>query len=255
MLCSEFSIVKNDPDAAEAATLKCRRWSCNQCRLIRQAEVRALCRAGNPSLMVTLTAAPDPEKTPDQQAVELVRAWRLIVKRHARKFKSAKIAYLAVVEATKRGQPHLHILTREKFIDHAWLKEMMADITGSFVVWLTRLKSARGGAWYVSKYLGKDPHHYEGCKRYWTARDWIEDRAEWDEKHQKQPGMWARTMRGIHAIVDDFKRRGFHAEWQGLERVLFKFGTGYEVADDGNWAWTVTPEDRQRRQRFYGVER
>jgi hypothetical protein len=248
MLCSEFSLVKHDRHQPEAITLNCRRWQCEHCRPKRQAEVRRLCRAGEPMLMVTLTDQVKPDGNQDEAAQRLVRAWRLIVKRYKRQHNQERFPYLAVVEETQQGWPHLHILCRERFISHEWLSEALHDITGSYVVWLTRLKSGRQGANYVSKYLGKDPHHYQGCKRYWRSQDWIVDRDAWDELHEKLRGDWSRSQSSLHRLVATFKSRGYHAIWWTDEHVIFMPGSEYRLDPDQEWRWHVSPEDRRRMQ-------
>lgn len=246
MLCSEFALVKQDREAPEAVTLFCKRWSCPDCRPKRQAEVRALCRAGEPKLMITLTSQLVEGANQDAAARDLVRAWQLIVKRYKRLWDVKRFPYFAVVEETKRGQPHLHILARAHFINHKWLSEQLADITGSYVVWLTAMKSFTKAANYVSKYLGKAPTHYEGCKRYWRSQDWITDREAWDARKPVNTGTWCREQGSIHSVVASFKSRGYHVVWLTADHALFMPGTDHYVTAAGSWAWRTTEADRQR---------
>lgn len=222
MFCQTGTAVNNSPGDEQAIALPCRRWSCDHCRPMRQAEVRALARAGSPTLMVTLTSQPDQTRSQDEQACDLVRAWRLIGKRYRRQFHVPRLPYLAVVEETKAGQPHLHILCRERFIDHKWLSEALKSITGAYIVWLTALRTVSKGANYVAKYLGKDPHHYAGCKRYWRSQDWVKDPDAWAERKRKRPGVWTRTLDTVFQVAKSFKRQGFEVIWITSDKAVFR---------------------------------
>lgn len=76
--------------------------------------------------------------------------------------------YLRVVEYTKAGQPHLHVLIRGRPIPHWWLSEVWGQIHLSTVVWYSKIRTGRGAGAYLGKYLGKDPR-----ARYSWSWDWV----------------------------------------------------------------------------------
>ncbi len=40
------------------------------------------------------------------------------------------------------------------------------------IVDIRRVKDSATFVNYVTKYVGKDPHRFEGCKRYWSSQDY-----------------------------------------------------------------------------------
>lgn len=172
MLCSEATLVNYGIDAARAITLKCRAWNCDLCRPERQTQLIAQAKSGKPTTFITLTANPKEGGSTFGRARGLAEAWRQVVKRAKRHYGYAKIPYLCVFEATKKGEPHLHILCRVKWIDQRWLSKQMKELTNSPIVDIRAVKNQKKIARYISKYIGKNPHRFETCKRYWKTQDY-----------------------------------------------------------------------------------
>lgn len=173
MICREFSLVNQSEHGGIAIPLMCRSWGCDYCRPIRQRQLFDLAEHGTPTRFITLTASPATGISPADRARKLARAWRLVVARAKRQFKLPEFNYLAVFEATKRGEPHLHILCRVAFIPQRWLSAQMNTIMASPIVDIRIIKSAKQAARYIAKYVGKEPHHFSTCKRYWHTKNWI----------------------------------------------------------------------------------
>jgi len=76
--------------------------------------------------------------------------------------------YLRVVEYTKRGLPHLHVLIKGPPIPHWWLSEVWSELHMSPVVWFSKVRHGAGAGAYLGKYLGKDP-----AARYSWSWDWV----------------------------------------------------------------------------------
>lgn len=155
-----------------AVSLKCRSWTCDLCHDDRRKQLVALAASGNPTTFITLTTRPRASETPTQRARALADAWRLIVKRACRRYGYKKIDYLCVIEATKRGEPHLHILSRVPWLDQRWLSQQAKEMLGAPVVDIRRAQHSSRVAAYVAKYIGKQPHRFGACKRYWCTRTW-----------------------------------------------------------------------------------
>ena len=172
VLCREWTKVKHQRGIAVAEPLKCRCWSCDYCYPIRLRQLKGLARAGLPDTFLTLTVNPAYGLTPDERARGLAKAWRLIRKRAMRRYGYKAIPFLAVFEKTKRGEPHLHILMRVKWLDQRWVSKVMEALIGAPIVDIRRIQSVRKAAAYIAKYVGKDPSAFEGCKRYWRSQDW-----------------------------------------------------------------------------------
>jgi len=172
MLCGEASLVNRGLDGVRAVSLRCRSWKCSECRKSRRKQLVALALSGKPTTFITLTVNPAWGSSPYERARALADAWRVVVRLAKTKYKLQALPYLCVFEAQKSGEPHLHILCRVKWISHGWLREQMARLIGAPIVDVQRVRNAKKLAFYVAKYIGKDPHRFHTCKRYWATRDW-----------------------------------------------------------------------------------
>lgn len=180
-LCGSRSLVKDDGAKIIAATLKCRSWRCDSCNPMRVAQLRRLAMSGHPMTFITLTVNPHNFDSPEDRARRLADAWRKTVKAACRKYQYKTIEFLAVFEKTKAGEPHLHILSRVKWLDQGWLSARMNEYIGAPIVDIRRIDNAGRAAAYISKYLGKDPHQFGTCKRYWTSRNWDMEQDKQDD--------------------------------------------------------------------------
>lgn len=171
MYCGSQIIVKRRDNAAWINRLRCRSWKCQHCRPKRSRLLIADARAGHPDTFITLTLqADDPASRPDQVKA-LSRAWRCVRLAAMRKYNLKALPFLAVVEKTKRGTPHLHIVARVPWIDQKWLSQQMQRLVAAPIVDIRRIDRHRSVAAYIAKYIGKDPTQFPGSKRYWQSRD------------------------------------------------------------------------------------
>ncbi len=172
MLCSEAVMVNQGNLAARAVTIHCRTWSCEICQPRRQRELVDLAKSGKPTAFITLTVNPATGRGPDDRARMLSWAWRQVIKKAKKRYGYKKIPYICVFEATKKGEPHLHILARVKWIDQSWLSQQMKSLIGAPIVDIRRITSLGMVASYIAKYIGKQPHRFAHSKRYWSSKDW-----------------------------------------------------------------------------------
>jgi len=199
ILCSERSLVKTGDGWGVALPLFCRSWGCEICAPRRAAQLIALGKAGRPNRFLTLTIAPTVAPTAALRAKALANALRNLMKRVRRKVAPAKVEYLAVFEATKLGNPHLHVLLRSPFLAQAWISEVMRELIGSPICDIRQVKDAGHAARYVAKYIGKEPHKFGTCKRYWTSGNWnlrrkeaeeVDDGSRWTISEQPLKQIW-----------------------------------------------------------------
>lgn len=190
MLCGEASLVNHHAEGGVAISMRCRAWTCEHCAPRRRAELIRLACTGNPTRLITLTVSPGVGTSPAHRASLLARAWRIVVARAKRQLKLKSLEYLAVFEATKRGEPHLHILVRSGYIPQAWLSQQMQDVLGSRIVDIRRINNGTHAARYVAKYIGKSPHRFATCKRYWQTRYYVERQPGEDDEEQWGKGQW-----------------------------------------------------------------
>lgn len=172
VLCRDWTVVKERAGVTTAEPLKCRCWSCDYCQPARINQLKGLARAGAPDTFLTLTANPKRGHSPDDRARGLARAWRLLRLRAMRHYGYRSLPFLAVFEKTKRGEPHLHILLRVRWLDQRWVSAQMRGLTSAPICDIRRVKGAKQAAAYVAKYVGKEPCPFKGTKRYWRSQDW-----------------------------------------------------------------------------------
>lgn len=218
-LCTSMTLVGRGPTVNTAIPLRCNSWNCPECAERRRQQLRALARAGNPDALLTLTVDPSFYESPRRRARALVDAWRRLrrlAEKEARRdptkraapygyhscdgwtraqhggvprqvrLREPKLPYLAVIEATKAGEPHLHILLRVEWIEWAWIVGVMQRLIGSTVHRIERIRSNKKTNAYVAKYVGKQREKFDGCKRYWRSQDYAPEwnsRDEEDDQH------------------------------------------------------------------------
>ncbi len=222
ILCREYSIVKLHETGMFAMPLCCRSWGCDYCQPKRRRQVVAKAAQGSPEVFITLTVKPVEGEEPEYRARQLSRAWRLIVARAKRHYGYEHIPYFAVFEATKRGEPHLHILARVKWIDQGWLSRQLLDITGAYVVDIRKCRSSRQAARYMGKYLGKAPGKFGTLKRYWCTQSWSDTKAEYKEQFRVALARWTIEKRTINQILIHAVIQGWSCNKEGdLWTVVF----------------------------------
>lgn len=212
-LCCEKSLVKFSDDGDTASVLRCNMWSCDFCRAGKRRSLIHLAKAGEPTLFITLTSSEETSNDPNEAAQALVHAWRITVKRIKRHYKIRSFPYITVIEATKKGRPHLHILARAAWLSQRWLSEVMQELIAAPIVWIEAVRATGGVASYLAKYLGKEPAKFLGCKRFWRSLDWIKDKTRWQAENEKQPGIWhVRSMR-IEKLARHYEYNGWLVTW------------------------------------------
>jgi len=205
MICTEALVVKYEGYRTSARIMHCRSWKCPICRPLRQKELIAKAIEGRASKFLTLTVRDTFGTDPVDRARHLVSAWRdmrldihneLLIPEELRwldkkderweasrqalrlarkaciKEQRPTVEFLAVIEATQAGEPHVHIIMRAPFIPQAWLSDWMAKRMDSPIVWIEAVDQRRKLATYVAKYCGKSPQRFGTLKRYWTSAKW-----------------------------------------------------------------------------------
>lgn len=187
--CQAGLAVKSEGIDAAIAAHRCKRWSCEHCNPINRRQVIQHAVNGKPKALLTLTVSSKHYDTPEEAAAALKRGLRLLRLRLRRTPRLQDFQFLAVFEAHESGYPHLHLLIRGRFIPWQWLRNAWTEITGSMHVDIRKIKGTKDAARYVAKYLGKDLHAFEGCKRWWrshgydltdkTSEEYLEKRRGW----------------------------------------------------------------------------
>lgn len=205
MFCQDWSAVKWANPYLIVKPLYCRSWQCGECAPKRKTQLIAQAHGGDPELFLTLTCRASEGDGPNHRAQLLSKQWKAVrraamteAKRNLKvrahpagakldparteqikgrtarcvKLTGKTLPFIAVFERHQSGEPHLHILVRAKWINQEWLSKQMMTRLNSPIVDVRAVTDKKRVAFYVSKYLGKDPHKFEGVKRYWTSPDW-----------------------------------------------------------------------------------
>lgn len=220
MFCQEWSLVKHRGPEITVIPLRCKCWTCEDCRPLRKARLIAEAQAGRPTIFITLTSRRREDRSPSWAAQELVKAWRKIRRQYVKDHGLGTLAFLAVFEATKKGWPHLHIVARSKWVDQDWLSKRMADLHDSPIVWVKAITDTKKIAHYVSKYLGKNPHRFEGVKRYWRSLDYLASSGGLDEDDPLTWAYWTIEKWRFLTIVRGFLQDGWAGTITKHEAVL-----------------------------------
>lgn len=176
--CTSHTIVLEKPQALAFRPLYCKRWSCDTCAPRRKLQLIRDCKSGRPTAFLTLTVNPAYGLSPSHRAQMLVLSWRKLRKRLLDGNKKMKVPFIAVFETTKAGEPHLHLLLRTDWIDQRVISAHQEFEMGAPVVWIKKVANQKHAANYVSKYAGKNPKSFVGCKRYYRSKDWPLEKRE-----------------------------------------------------------------------------
>jgi len=132
--------------------------------------------------VLTLTVNPTFGASPTDRRNKLHDAWKRLVKRILRDKKWKRLPYMAFLEKTKAGEPHLHILLRCGYIKQRWIARQMRQMIGAPICWIEAIKNLKQAAFYVAKYVTKEPAQFGTGKRYWLSHKWQVNQGEQPEK-------------------------------------------------------------------------
>jgi hypothetical protein len=217
-LCGAWSLVAFRHGGTQAHTLWCRSWICSDCEPFRRAALKAFARSGSPKTFLTLTVNPTISSSPANRAALLVDAFRILIRRARAKFTKSPIEYFAVFEATKAGEPHLHVLMRAPYLPQKWISETMRELIDAPIVDIRFIDNVGRAAFYVAKYVGKRPGKFGTMKRYWHSKGYAPGETCPRDKDEIPLVHWAVVKRPLWLIASDLVALGFTVEWDGQDR-------------------------------------
>lgn len=218
--CGENTAVKYEGSNRVALSVKCRSWCCQDCEPKRRRALIAQGMGGSPTTFLTLTYKVRQGKTPNQAALELSRAWRLVRLRLMRKYKLQKLPFLAVMEKTKAGWPHIHILLRTRYLDYRLIRAWMEEIAESPVIHIEKIANKKKAAGYCVKYCSKATEKFDTAKRYWQSRDYDLRDPEDDPQHGKVKGGWELNPKTLKVMATGWESIGGKVEWLSAEKCI-----------------------------------
>lgn len=227
MLCSEALVVNRNENEGHASVLRCKRWSCEICQPFNRARVIRKGSEGEPTIFMTLTSNPAGYDTPDEAARDMKRAFVLLRRRIEKRYGIKNLPFLVVFERTKAGWPHMHILCRAKWLDQGWLSNQMKELTNAPIVDIRKIQDKGRAAAYICKYVGKDPHAFNGCKRWWRSHN-----------YQVQEELFETFFR--------FAQEYYEFPGSIHSYIASRVAKGYQIVEERNgyarwmWPWMVT---------------
>jgi hypothetical protein len=232
--CGRLSITGVDPTTGRTKfrRLNCNSWACSYCGPRKARTARAAIRgvAESLGLRYFLTLTLDPKKVPNKKfAVPYLRVcfnkFRLYLKR---KYGTAP-SYICVLEFTKAGIPHLHILF-DRYIPQRWISNTWGTLGGGRMVFIKQVTVANVTR-YLSKYLTKELllSAPKGVRRITTARS-----IKLFPKYAS-PIAWACLRESIYRALEnrrDIRRQQSLFEFITLEYDEEHFLKAFEVHED-----------------------
>lgn len=170
-MCGSGTLIHDNGLSVDLKVPWCDTWGCETCAPRRKARLEMLARRGRPNRLLTITGRLRPDETPIDMRKRMSVSFAALMKRINRHLKK-KAEALVITEATQQGWPHFHVLLRSKFISQKLLKKWWEELTGDFMVDIRKVKNGAAAARYVAKYIGKAPHKFGNCKRYWKTKNY-----------------------------------------------------------------------------------
>jgi len=129
-----------------------------------------------------------------------------------RHHKRKRMPFMAVIERTKLGWPHLHIMLRTGWLSAKLIRDTMQELTNSPIIKIERIHNQAKLAGYVAKYCGKDPHKFGTCKRYWQSKDYKEATPEKEHPGKRVTGTWSTWSIHIYDWILEMESLGYEVK-------------------------------------------
>ena len=154
--------------------IRCKRWSCPHCGQRKMTHFAHRVAAARPTRFITLTCANRRYETPREAYDDTRRALSKLTTRIRKNY--GEFEYFRILETTRKGWPHYHLIARSPYIPQPDLSKRWASLTGATIVHIRQVDKTAHTYKYVMKYLGKQ-HHVPWTDRRlsWTRNFFVED--------------------------------------------------------------------------------
>lgn len=190
--------------------LTCKNWGCPICGRRKVQKYAKKVTAAEPNRLITLTVNPKMHKTPREAFDQTRRMVAPLSAKVRRLF--GEFEFFRILEVTKRGWPHYHLITRSEYIPQPELSRLWNEMTGAPIVDVRKLGKTVQAYWYVVKYLGKQDHvPWTDRRAAWTKKFFV------DEEFTPGPGLGLMGQQFRGARPDN------HARWMYPGCVLERY--------------------------------
>lgn len=136
--------------------IRCKRWGCRHCGERKINHYAHKVASAEPNRFITLTVANRLYNSPREAYDKTRRALPQLTVRVRRKY--GEFEYFRVLETTRKGWPHYHLVARSKYIPHIFIRDVWAELTGATIVDVRQIKRNEHIYRYVIKYLAKQSY-------------------------------------------------------------------------------------------------
>lgn len=182
----------------------CKRWGCRYCGGKKAVSLGFKVQTANPNKLITLTVNPAVHESP-RKAYHDTRRKLAELSKVVRK-ETGEFEYLRILEVTKKGWPHYHLVARSPYIKQKWISSIWNSLTGASIVDIRAIHKVEHVSSYVMKYL---------CKQKYIP--WTNRRVSWSkgffpkaEPHQK--GAWKLNAK---RWMDEHPATVIHSDYLG----------------------------------------
>jgi len=225
--CPNGTLVLQHHQATLLLPKLCGRWNCKTCGPRKARRLRVRLEQTAPTRLITLTLRADPTVSPEAQLRKANRAWSILWRRYRRQFGEAAVGYAKIVELTKAGTPHLHIIANVPYVHHAALSASWRELTGSFIVDIRRVRQRKGIAGYLSSYLTKALDVPPGMRKWSSSRAFVPPETPRELEDGEIPPCVTFTAISADSVAASYVLSGYTShngwlyppEWAGLRSL------------------------------------
>lgn len=183
--------------------IRCKRWGCRHCGERKIVHFGWKCQNAEPNRLVTLTISTREWENPraafhgtkskvTQLAVKLRRRYE-------------EFEYFKVLEVTKKGWPHYHLIVRSPYIPQREISDEWNRLTGAHIVDVRKIHKPSDVYFYIVKYLAKQKYIPWTDRRVsWSKRFFLPDDFE------KGEGLGLESVGWCDEHPRDVLRREYH---------------------------------------------
>lgn len=153
-------------------SLPCKRWGCRTCGPRKARKMAYRVEHAAPNKFITLTCNANHMESP-RQVYDRTRRNLSELAKVLRK-RLGEFEYLRILEVTKKGMPHYHLVARCPYIQQSDLSQAWNSLTNAPIVDIRKIQKSDNVFRYMIKYL---------CKQ--THIPWTDRRASWTRKFFK----------------------------------------------------------------------
>ena len=169
--------------------------------------------------------------TPENFEGVIHDAWRKFLKRMRRRGLIRE--YYIVKEWNKAHTcQHLHVVLRLDYIGYQVARQQWKAVTGAVWIHVDKVRSLKGMACYLSKYLNKAYDDEPGKRSYWYAYEWIYRKWRGFSKEMFKLGESITSCEHelIHGLTD-LKQRLEYMNWRLIGATLHAVRVGLPVTE------------------------